>query len=234
MSSTEVAQQEAQTGAEQNQEQQQQDDQNKQLAQQSAHGLTPAPQPSQEDHNKSETKYRTSQQQEKADAAVKLDRREAGEQTNRSRSSSRRDRRKRIRKGVEDGKYMKTNSLEALEEADASGELQQMGMFERIGPDSTSMDGPVTYARAQRGEIPLRGSDPNQPVYAEKGQDNSVRLDYIGTSIWAVLMFDTEHVEGARWAEAHAGSELGTCLRTCAVVYGIATFVLIQYCSLGN
>jgi len=67
---------------------------------------------------------------------------------------------------------MKTASLEALEEADANGELDQMGMFERIGPDSTSMDGPVTKARAMRGEIPMRGTDPNQPyrmpVEAEK------------------------------------------------------------------
>ena len=64
---------------------------------------------------------------------------------------------------MEEGKYMKTTSLEALEEADASGELSQMQMFERIGPDSTSMDGPVTHARAMRGEIPLRSSDPNDP-----------------------------------------------------------------------
>jgi hypothetical protein len=27
------------------------------------------------------------------------------------------------------------------------------------------MDGPVTHARAMRGEIPLRGSDPRQPKY---------------------------------------------------------------------
>ena len=60
---------------------------------------------------------------------------------------------------------MKTTSLEALEEADANGELNSMRMFERIGPDSTSMDGPVTHARAMRGEIPVRGSDPNQPYY---------------------------------------------------------------------
>lgn len=58
---------------------------------------------------------------------------------------------------------MKTNSLEALEEADANGELQKMQMFERIGPDSTSMDGPVTHARAMRGEIPMRGTNPDQP-----------------------------------------------------------------------
>ncbi|KIW06457.1 hypothetical protein, variant [Verruconis gallopava] len=107
--------------------------------------------------------FRTTMQQQKYENALKLAKREAGLQSNRSRSASRRARRKRIQEAIESGKYMKTASLEALEEADANGELQQMGMFERIGPDSTSMDGPVTRARAMRGEIPMRGTDPNQP-----------------------------------------------------------------------
>lgn len=107
--------------------------------------------------------FRTVAQQEKYENYLKQQRREQGLQSNRSRSASRRARRQRIQKAIEEGKYMKTASLEALEEADASGELNQMGMFERIGPDSTSMDGPVTRARAQRGEIPMRGTDPNQP-----------------------------------------------------------------------
>jgi len=105
--------------------------------------------------------FRTVQQQQKYENSLKEQHRD--EQSNRSRSASRRARRKRIQKGIEEGKYMKTNSLEALEEADANGELQNMGMFERIGPDSTSMDGPVTHARAMRGEIPMRGTNPNQP-----------------------------------------------------------------------
>ena len=108
---------------------------------------------------------RTTMQQQKAENRIKQQKREAGEQSARSRSSSRRARRQRIQDGIRDGKYMMTSSLEALEEADASGELQKQQMFERIGPDSTSMDGPVTHARAMRGEIPLRGSDPNQPTY---------------------------------------------------------------------
>lgn len=66
---------------------------------------------------------------------------------------------------------MKTASLEALEEADANGELDRMRTFERIGPDSTSMDGPVTKARAMRGEIPMRGTDPNQPYRVEKQEE---------------------------------------------------------------
>ena len=117
------------------------------------------------DASDSEPHMRTEMQQQKAINAKKQARREAGEQTARSRSQSRRARRQRIQKGIEEGKFMKTASLEALEEADANGDLQKMGMFERIGPDSTSMDGPVTHARAMRGEIPMRGTDPNQPYY---------------------------------------------------------------------
>ena len=119
-------------------------------------------------------KQRTEQQQEKADNALKQQQREAGEQSNRSRSQSRRDRRKRIRQQQDDGKYMKTNSLEALEEADANQEMSAMQPFERIGPDSTSMDGPVTRARAMRGEIPVRGSNPNQPYYMTPEQPKEV------------------------------------------------------------
>ena len=120
--------------------------------------------------------FRTVQQQEKYENALKQQKRDAGLQSNRSRSASRRARRKRIQQAIEDGKYMKTASLEALEEADANGELQQMGMFERIGPDSTSMDGPVTKARAMRGEIPMRGTDPNQP-YRMPAEQYKSKLD---------------------------------------------------------
>ncbi|TKA36538.1 hypothetical protein B0A54_13540 [Friedmanniomyces endolithicus] len=111
------------------------------------------------------TQQRTIAQQKKQDNYLATERRAAGQESNRSRSTSRRDRRKRIQKGIQDGKYMKTASLEALEEADANGELDAMRPFERIGPDSTSMDGPVTMARAMRGEIPVRGSNGQQPYY---------------------------------------------------------------------
>lgn len=39
-----------------------------------------------------------------------------------------------------------------------------MQPFNHIGPDETSMDGPVTYSRAQRGEIPKRPGNPNQEL----------------------------------------------------------------------
>ncbi|KAF1808575.1 hypothetical protein P152DRAFT_462434 [Eremomyces bilateralis CBS 781.70] len=111
---------------------------------------------------------RTTMQQQKAENALAQERRESGQQSARSRSASRRARRQRLQKAIDDGRYMKTTPLDALEEADASGELNQMQDFERIGPASTSMDGPVSKARAMRGEIPMRGTDPNQATQEEQ------------------------------------------------------------------
>lgn len=51
------------------------------------------------------------------------------------------------------------SSAQAQRSQDPQQAQQQPGAmqpFEYIGPDSTSMDGPVTYARATRGEIPMR------------------------------------------------------------------------------
>ncbi|KAF2460530.1 hypothetical protein BDY21DRAFT_280393 [Lineolata rhizophorae] len=125
----------------------------------------------------SEPQARTMAQQEKQLNAKKQAKRDAGLQSNRSRSASRRARRQRIQQGQQEGKYMKTASLEALEEADANGELQQMQNFERIGPDSTSMDGPVTKARAMRGEIPMRGTNPNQPYQVDPSEAKKGSLE---------------------------------------------------------
>ncbi|KAI4743140.1 hypothetical protein E4T50_06473 [Aureobasidium sp. EXF-12298] len=120
---------------------------------------------------------RTVTQQKKHDEFYKQELRQTGLQTERSRSSSRRARRKRVKNDQRDGKYMHTNSLEALEEADANGDMHEMQPFERIGPDSTSMDGPVTKARADRGEIPVRGKNPNQPYYKKPPQKEASLLD---------------------------------------------------------
>jgi hypothetical protein len=128
-------------------------------------------------------KFRTVQQQQKYENYLKQKSREEGQQSNRSRSASRRARRKRIQEAMDSGKYMKTTSLEALEEADANGELNQMGMFERIGPDSTSMDGPVTHARAMRGEIPMRGTDPNQPYRMDPQKASGALEDQDGLKL---------------------------------------------------
>lgn len=119
-------------------------------------------------------KQRTVEQQKKQDNIIAQNKRLNGEESNRSRSQSRRARRKRIEKQQDDGKFMKTSSLPALEEADANQELKAMQPFERIGPDSTSMDGPVTMARAERGEIPVRGTNPGQPYYMKPKQEKGV------------------------------------------------------------
>jgi hypothetical protein len=123
----------------------------------------------------SEPHERSTMAQQKAINKKKQDKREAGLQSARSRSSSRRARRSRLEKELKDGKYMHTTSLEVLEEADANGDLSKMGMFERIGPDSTSMDGPVTHARAMRGEIPMRGTNPNEPDVQQKGSGSDLK-----------------------------------------------------------
>jgi hypothetical protein len=44
--------------------------------------------------------------------------------------------------------------------------------FERIKPPSQSMDGPVTYARMLRGEIPWRGAPPTQPLETAQPMDS--------------------------------------------------------------
>jgi hypothetical protein len=123
----------------------------------------------------SEPHERSTMAQQKAINKKKQDKREAGLQSARSRSSSRRARRSRLEKELKDGKYMHTTSLEVLEEADANGDLAKMGMFERIGPDSTSMDGPVTNARAMRGEIPMRGTNPNDPHMQPKTSGSDLK-----------------------------------------------------------
>jgi len=128
------------------------------------------------------------QQQQNNENSIQQQKKETGLQSNRSRSASRRARRSRIKQAIEDGKYMKTSSLEALEEADANGELDQMQVFERIGPDSTSMDGPVTKARAMRGEIP------NQPytMSQDAGKKSLDQQDGLKLRIEANLEIEIE------------------------------------------
>jgi small subunit ribosomal protein S8e len=53
----------------------------------------------------------------------------------------------------------------------ATQDTTEMQPFERIKAPSQSMDGPVTYARAQRGEIPMRGG--GQPQNMPQKQDKS-------------------------------------------------------------
>jgi small subunit ribosomal protein S8e len=55
-------------------------------------------------------------------------------------------------------------NYKGMKTASPQSERKSMQPFEHIGPPETSMDGPVTYARAQRGEIPMREGNPNQKL----------------------------------------------------------------------
>ena len=133
---------------------------------------------------------RTTIQQQRAEKAQELAKRDS--QGPRSRSASRRARRQRIKEGQDSGKYMKTSNLDAVEEADANEELSMMQPFERIGPDSTSMDGPVTKARADRGEIPGRGSNPNQQKQVQKQDGKGSLKDQDGLKLTLEANLDIE------------------------------------------
>ena len=68
-----------------------------------------------------------------------------------------------------------------------------MQPFEWIGPDETSMNGPVTYARAQRGEIPMRPGNPNQKLKtAEGGGGEDKMMDQDGLKLRLELNIDVE------------------------------------------
>ena len=68
-----------------------------------------------------------------------------------------------------------------------------MQPFEHIGPDETSMDGPVTYARAQRGEIPMREGNPNQKLATSGGKDETSKMmEQDGLKLRLELNLDVE------------------------------------------
>lgn len=69
--------------------------------------------------------------------------------------------------------------------------------FERIKPPSQSMDGPVTYARMLRGEIPWRGAPPSQPLETAQpidSKDSSGKdpMDQDGLKLRIELNLDIE------------------------------------------
>ena len=111
----------------------------------------------------------------------------------RSRSQSRRSRRRKQAQ-----KQPKSQQPPTIQEESQASEAQAksgaMQPFERIGPDETSMDGPVTYARAQRGEIPMRGGDPNQQLKTgpKGGGEKSEMMDKDGLKLRLELNLDIE------------------------------------------
>lgn len=112
----------------------------------------------------------------------------------RSRSQSRRSRRRKQAQ-----KQQKPQQPPTIEEESQPPKSQAqsgaMQPFERIGPDETSMDGPVTYARSQRGEIPMRGGDAGQQLKTGPqggGGEKSEMMDKDGLKLRLELNLDIE------------------------------------------
>lgn len=88
--------------------------------------------------------------------------------------------------------------MPAVKEEDPSDAEEEdskaMQPFNYIGPDETSMDGPVTYARAQRGEIPKREGNSKQALATGKGDKgkNSSLMDQDGLKLKLELNLDVE------------------------------------------
>ena len=92
----------------------------------------------------------------------------------------------------------KTTALaqKALDEMPPDQQVEAMGMqaFEWIGSDETSMNGPVTYAKAQRGEIAPRRGNPNQSLKTGPGEQGGDKdpMDQDGLKLRIELNIDVE------------------------------------------
>lgn len=110
----------------------------------------------------------------------------------RSRSQSRRARRRKQQKGGQQKNPMP--AVEENQEPEDPGSTMQP--FEMIGSDETSMNGPVTYAKAQRGEIPKRPGNPEQQLATgpkgDSGGDSSGMMDQDGLKLRIELNLDIE------------------------------------------
>lgn len=108
------------------------------------------------------------------------------ESQNRSRSASRRRRRQGQKQKQQPSKNISAVAEASEDEGQASAKAsaqasapEKYSFFDRIGGPETSMDGPVTSARAERGEIPGRGGQQmaqQQPVKEDKGKDGALSI----------------------------------------------------------
>lgn len=81
------------------------------------------------------------------------------------------------------------------EEESSSPEAEGGAMqpLPHIGGDEKSMDGPVTYARAQRGEIPMRGGKPGPGTVEKKeGGQSDEMMKQDGLKLRLELNLDIE------------------------------------------
>lgn len=113
------------------------------------------------------------------------------------------------------------SAAEAEAEADPPT-VEDTGMqpFEWIGPDSTSMSGPVTYAKAQRGEIPARPGNPEQKLETAKESGESDLMKQDGLKLRLELNLDIE-IE----LKARIRGDL-----TLALLYVLCAFFFIYLC----
>jgi hypothetical protein len=93
----------------------------------------------------------------------------------RSRSQSRRRRRQKQQKAHQ--LSAQAGALTSVREEDGQPQARtgaqanaQSTMFDYIGGDETSMDGPVTHARAMRGEIPMRSGNQSLQTVQKAGE----------------------------------------------------------------
>jgi len=109
----------------------------------------------------------------------------------RSRSQSRRSRR---RKQASQKQSQPQPTMPPVEEQSSDDDDKAMQPFERIGPPSTSMNGPVTYARAQRGEIPMRDGNAKQALATGEGEKSgtSKMMEQDGLKLRLELNLDIE------------------------------------------
>ncbi|KAL8906185.1 MAG: hypothetical protein Q9171_006368 [Xanthocarpia ochracea] len=114
----------------------------------------------------------------------------------RSRSQSRRARRRKNQQNQQKPQQQQKQkqALQSVEEQEDEAEAGAMQPFEHIGPAETSMDGPVTYARAQRGEIPKRPGNPNQELKTgpNGGKDGSKMMEQDGLKLRLEINLDVE------------------------------------------
>lgn len=115
----------------------------------------------------------------------------------RSRSQSRRSRRRK-QQAMSQAQTSQKQQLPALDEEETVASSQAntgaMQPFDYIGPDETSMNGPVTKARADRGEIPRRPGNPNQELKTgpKGGNEDSKMMDQDGLKLRLELNLDVE------------------------------------------